>query len=89
MPREHLEELLHRLQQELSDPRELDADTSERLRDLHDRIENVLGEDDVDPDAHDLGDRLDEAVEAFGEEHPSLTMSIRRVIQALRSLGFS
>lgn len=89
MPRQHLEELLHRLQQELSDPREMDADTTARLHDLHDRIERVLGDDDVDPDAHELGARLDETVEAFGEEHPSLSMSIRRVIQALRSLGFS
>ena len=91
MPRQSLEDLLDQLHKELEGAESLPADAVQRLRTLREDIQTVLagGEEGLSAEAEGLGSQLGDAVSEFEDSHPSLTLSMRRVIQAFRSLGFS
>lgn len=87
MAQEQLKELLKKLHDELSKTETLDDDAKTLLGTVVDDIEAVAGSDNAADEPHGLIDRLKEATQDFEEDHPELTQSIGRVIDALARLG--
>ncbi|MFP6584939.1 MAG: DUF4404 family protein [Candidatus Hydrogenedentota bacterium] len=87
MTQEHLKELLQKLHDELSKTESLDDDAKSLLGTVVDDIQAIAGSDDSAEEPHGLIDRLNEAKQDFEEDHPELTQSIGRVIDALARLG--
>jgi len=87
MDKAHLKALLNELHAELSETENLDEASAALLRDLRADIESVLDERDADGEHQTLADRLSEAVDRFEESHPSLTVQLARVAEALARIA--
>jgi hypothetical protein len=87
MSQDQLKKLLQQVHHELSKAESLDDDAKALLGTVVDDIEAVTGDGDSDDEPHGLIDRLKEAGQDFGEDHPQLTEAIGNVLNALARLG--
>jgi hypothetical protein len=89
MNRRELEEALHELKDQLDSGAPIDADSRSLLLELQSDIEELLarpaGEPVESPKA--LDERLTEALIHFEGSHPSLTVTLNRVVNALAQMG--
>jgi DNA-binding transcriptional ArsR family regulator len=83
MDKAHLKELLEELHTELTKTNDLDPGAAELLRNLRADIEALLEETPDEPHHQSVADRLSEAVEKFEESHPSLTLHLTRLSEAI------
>jgi len=87
MDKAHLKALLNELHAELSQAENLDESSASLLRELQSDIETVLEDRDAGGESQSLTDRLSEAVDRFEESHPSLTVQLARVAEALARIA--
>lgn len=87
MEREDLREQLAALHAALGDGESVGPEARELLRAVMDDIQRVLDIEEGDEQPEGLVDRLREAVEDFGESHPTLAEAAGRVIDALARMG--
>lgn len=85
MESERLRETLNELRAELADSDTGDAETRARVQAAADELEAWL-ERAEEPEGG-LRDRMREAVTRFEEEHPTLSATVQRVVDALSDLG--
>jgi len=89
MERDKLREALEKLHHELKGTRSVDESGRELLRMLMDDIQHVLdqsGEDKTQPNQN-LTDQLTKAIYYFETTHPTLALSMERVIDTLSNMG--
>jgi ElaB/YqjD/DUF883 family membrane-anchored ribosome-binding protein len=93
MPKQHLRETLQELHEELESTDSVDKENRELLRELMQDIRHLLEKSGEPSSAEQtswqerhrsLQDRLRHSAQDFEESHPSLTMALRRVIDALQ-----
>ncbi len=90
MPKRELEQLLDQLERELQQDHALAPEELEALGDLQTRIGQVLaagtgtGTPDVD---EGFAEPLAEYIDRFESSHPTLTMTLGRIMDALNKLG--
>jgi|GEM_PF-3070569 len=85
MAREKLQSLLKELEAELENLPTLDDNARQELAALGDTITSRL--DATDAAGESLSDRVAEAVNNFGGEHPTMTPILNRIASILSSLG--
>jgi hypothetical protein len=86
---EQLREHLEALHSELASTPSVDASSKELLEevltDIHGLLERT--EPAAEGEHQSLGDRLREATRDFEESHPTLSVAVGRVVDALANLG--
>ncbi len=88
MPTEQLGRLLEELQQDLRQAPPLDQGARERLADLHAQIERMLAEEgDGAAERRSAGDSVRRFVDDFEHSHPTLTITLGRIMDALNKMG--
>ena len=89
MPKKELENLLDELADQLEQDDQLDADELAALGDLHSQIGGVLADDAAGQEDGGQGvtEPLAELVSRFETTHPTLTMTLGRIMDALNKLG--
>jgi len=89
MPKRELEQLLDELARELEQDDALDPGEIEALGDLQTRIGRVLAAEETPPRSDEQGvtEPLAEYIERFESTHPTLTMTLGRIMDALNKLG--
>jgi hypothetical protein len=89
MPKKELENLLDELAGQLEQDDQLDADELAALGELHARIGGVLAEDSARQEdaGQGVNEPLAELVDRFETTHPTLTMTLGRIMDALNKLG--
>jgi len=89
MPKRELEQLLDELARELEQDGALDPDEIEALGDLQTRIGRVLAAEETPPTSDEQGvtEPLAEYIDRFESTHPTLTMTLGRIMDALNKLG--
>ncbi|MBW2314559.1 MAG: DUF4404 family protein [Deltaproteobacteria bacterium] len=85
MNSEHLRETLNELRAELAGSDAGDPATRSRVQAAADELDAWL--DRAQEPEGGLRDRLREAVARFEEEHPTLSATVQRVVDALADLG--
>jgi hypothetical protein len=89
MERQKLREVLEQLHHELKGTRSVDESGRELLCLLMDDIQQILdqsGEDKAQPNQN-LTDQLTRAIYYFDTTHPTLALSMKRVIDTLSNMG--
>jgi len=86
MPRYKLQLQLDRLSEQLENSQALSSDEREQLEQLIAQVQLQLKLDAAAPETN-LLDSLEQAVESFELEHPSLTVTLRNIVQSLASMG--
>ena len=88
MPRDELGRLLEDLNAQLEQADALDEADRAALAHLQNRIGSALAGDDGDADAQvGQGDSISDLVDRFETSHPTLTMTLGRIMDALNKLG--
>ena len=87
MPREELGRLLGDLAAQLEQTDALDEGDRAALEQLHDRIGAALAEDDAAAPPPDPGEAVADLIDRFETSHPTLTMTLGRIMDALNKLG--
>jgi hypothetical protein len=89
MPKKQLRELLDQLDLELDTVHRLDESGREKMKALRAEMQQVLERTAPERAAEDEGllDRLREARDEFGAEHPALTRLLNRIAQTLSNMG--
>jgi hypothetical protein len=88
MPKKELEQLLDQLERELQQDQALAPEELEALGDLQTRIGQVLAAGAGAPDADQgVAEPLAEYIDRFESSHPTLTMTLGRIMDALNKLG--
>jgi len=89
MPKRELEQLLDELARELEQDDALDPEEMEALGELQTRIGHVLAAEQTPPktDEQAVTEPLAEYIDRFESTHPTLTMTLGRIMDALNKLG--
>lgn len=88
MPKRELEQLLDQLERELQQDHALAPEELEALGDLQIRIGQVLAAGAGTADAEEgVAEPLAEYIDRFESSHPTLTMTLGRIMDALNKLG--
>ncbi len=87
MPGKKLEQLLVELEQQIGSTHDLDDDLKGRLEQLKTAIEMRLGEQDDSGGAKNLVEPVRQAIDEFEDSHPTLTMTLGRIMDVLNKLG--
>jgi len=88
MPKKELEQLLDQLERELQQDQALAPEELEALGDLQTRIGQVLAAGTGTPEADEgVAEPLAEYIDRFESSHPTLTMTLGRIMDALNKLG--
>ena len=87
MPGKKLEQLLIELEQQIGSTDDLDNDLKGRLEQLKSAIELRLGETDDAGGAKNLVEPLRQAIDEFEDSHPTLTMTLGRIMDVLNKIG--
>ncbi|MGB5623285.1 MAG: DUF4404 family protein [Gammaproteobacteria bacterium] len=89
MPKRELEKLLGELARELEQDDALDPEEIEALAGLQTRIGRVLAAEETPPGGDEQGitEPLAEYIDRFESTHPTLTMTLGRIMDALNKLG--
>ena len=89
MPQTELGKLLDDLENQIGDGGPVDDADREALRELQARIASVLANDhDATLPANDsLSEPLADFIDRFETSHPTLTMTLGRIMDALNKLG--
>ena len=85
MPREELGRLLEELAVQLERADELDESERAALEQLHHRIGAALASDAGSPEGS--GEAVADLIDRFETSHPTLTMTLGRIMDALNKLG--
>ncbi len=86
MPEKKLRELLVDLDREVDTSDGIDEHEERRLRELIDDIRTALPAEQAKGE-ESLNDRVNEAVERFDQTHPTISFTLRRLIDTLGKLG--
>ncbi len=88
MDKQHLHEILEQLHTELAQTQTVDEAEREQLQALMRDVRELLDRADDNQPAHyqSLGGRLGEAVRQFEVSHPTLTLTIGRVLDTLHGV---
>jgi hypothetical protein len=84
MPRTRLEELLD---QQIAGADSLDGDLKQRLEQLQTTIESRLGEAETQSGPGSLVEPVRQAIDEFEDSHPTLTLTLGRIMDVLNKLG--
>ena len=87
MPGKKLEQLLVELEQQIGSTHDLDDDLKGRLEQLKTAIETRLGEQEDTGGAKNLVEPVRQAIDEFEDSHPTLTMTLGRIMDVLNKLG--
>jgi hypothetical protein len=88
VPREHLDNRIQELLDELEKIEPADPVRRDRLAHVLHDIRSMVAESESQSDEHEtLRERFDEAARQFEESHPTLTAVVGRVADALANLG--
>ncbi|MEJ2161549.1 MAG: DUF4404 domain-containing protein [Chromatiales bacterium] len=87
MPRTRLEELLAELDQQIAGADSLDGDLKQRLEQLQTTIESRLGEAETQSGPGSLVEPVRQAIDEFEDSHPTLTLTLGRIMDVLNKLG--
>jgi len=88
MDKQRLQRMLADLESELRDSRAMDDDARELLHHAIRDIQSVIDADEVAPEHRDsLIAQLEEATLRFETEHPTLSMTLGGIMDALGKLG--
>lgn len=86
MPTRKLKELLQELEQQIENEELGSEELKQRLHDLKQSIEQRIdGEQDAEP--RSLVDSAMEALREFEDSHPTVTMTLGRIMDQLSKLG--
>jgi hypothetical protein len=86
MPRQEMEQLLAELRKQVAGSRELSAGQRARMEALREQIEERLAADEGPPE-EGLREQLREHIDEFQRSHPTLTMVLGRILDALNKMG--
>ncbi|MDD0973969.1 DUF4404 family protein [Pseudomonas fontis] len=86
MPARELQEQLDTLREQLEQNPPLSLEERDHLQELMQQIEAEMKLEAATPD-NNLVDGVNLAVERFEVEHPSLTATLRSIVQSLQSMG--
>jgi hypothetical protein len=87
MQEQHLRQMLEQLHSELQHTDTIDDRSRELLRSVLGDIEDLLERKQKGPQHESIIERLREAVGAFEKTHPTLTVAIGGVADALAKMG--
>jgi hypothetical protein len=89
MPQTELGKLLDDLENQIGDGGPVDEADREALRELQTRIASVLAtdRDAILPVSDSLSEPLADFIDRFETSHPTLTMTLGRIMDALNKLG--
>lgn len=87
MATEELRRLLDRLEAEIRASEDLSPAQRRELERLRERVERALELGGDDEEAEALPDSLGAQLERFGASHPTLTMILGRIMDALNKMG--
>ena len=88
MHREHLDNRIQELLDELEKKEPADQVRRDRIAHVLHDIRSMVAESEPQSDEHEsLRERFDEAARQFEESHPTLTAVVGRVADALANLG--
>ena len=89
MPQTELGKLLDDLENQIGDGGPVDEADREALRELQARIASVLAtdRDAILPVSDSLSEPLADFIDRFETSHPTLTMTLGRIMDALNKLG--
>jgi len=86
MPRHELQQQLDRLREQLDNADSLSSVEQEQVEELIEQIQLLLKLDAASPEAS-LFDSLEQTVENFELERPTLAVTLRNIIQTLANMG--
>jgi len=86
MPRHELQQQLDKLREQLDNADSLSSLEQEQVQQLIEQIQLQLKLDAASPEAS-LFDSLEQAVESFELEHPTLAVTLRNIVQTLANIG--
>lgn len=86
MPEKQLDSLLGELQQAVAESDELTDDERRQLKNLQAQIRARLGEGEPEPE-EDPVEAVSAYIDAFQRSHPTLTMTLGRILDALNKMG--
>lgn len=75
------------LQEELQEDEAFDDDARQKLADVRADIDQMLDEEQEDPDRDTFAERLQDAVYQFEASHPQIAKSINNVLNTLSNMG--
>lgn len=87
MPRQEMEQLLAELRKQVAGSRELSAGQRARMEALREQIAERLAADEVPPEEEGLREQVREHIDEFQRTHPTLTMVLGRILDALNKMG--
>ena len=88
MPRTELNELLDRLNTEMTAIDTLDGEARQKLQDLESQIAKILEQTPGDAtDDTTLREPIQAAIDDFEKTHPALTMTLGRIMDILNKMG--
>jgi len=87
MPQNRLEELLAELDRQIAGAESLDGDLKHRLEQLQTTIETRLGETEPSSGSSSLVEPVRQAIDEFEDSHPTLTLTLGRIMDVLNKLG--
>ncbi len=87
MPQNRLEELLAELDRQIAGADSLDGDLKQRLEQLQTTIETRLGEAEASSGSSSLVEPVRQAIDEFEDSHPTLTLTLGRIMDVLNKLG--
>ena len=87
MPRNELNLLLADLQREITNLNDGQQDTREQLQNLANDLETYLSADEIHNAPQELAERLQENVEQFEVEHPTITGTLNSIMVTLSGMG--
>lgn len=89
MPQTELGKLLDDLENQIGDGGPVDEADREALRELQARIAGVLATDQhaILPVSDSLSEPLADLIDRFETSHPTLTMTLGRIMDALNKMG--
>lgn len=87
MPRTEMEQLLAELRKQVAGSRELSAGQRARMEALREQIAERLAADEVPPEEEGLREQVREHIDEFQRTHPTLTMVLGRILDALNKMG--
>ncbi len=84
----NMRELLEQLHREIEGTQTVDPDERQLLRHLMQDVQDLLNRQGEElPAEHPIGDRLRESMDTFEVSHPSLTLTMGRLLDILSQNG--
>jgi hypothetical protein len=87
MPPNRLEELLAELETQIRQSDDLDAGLKGRLEQLQAAIQSRLDTQADESGPHSLVEPVRQAIDEFEDSHPTLTLTLGRIMDVLNKLG--